>query len=173
MTPDRSSLGLAGALLAAWRENGAARLNWLIVGGFVAIGLVTSLWQVRALSSASALAIFGGAWIVARSIDWAARRASLLARLVPFALGLPFCSIFWAAVAPPQTQSDAVAGSTSCRAPATVGALAALPTSILMAPIDMGSDIEAICSYCSTHFVYTSNLSGPCSPAECELRDLA
>jgi uncharacterized Zn-finger protein len=39
--------------------------------------------------------------------------------------------------------------------------------------IDMGSDIEAICSYCSTHFVYNSNLSGPCLPAECELRDLA
>ena len=39
--------------------------------------------------------------------------------------------------------------------------------------IDMGSDIEAICSYCSTHFIYSSDLSAPCSPAECELRDLA
>jgi hypothetical protein len=155
-----AALGLAGALLAAWRENGAARLNWLIVGGFVAIGLVTSLWQVRALSSASALAIFGGAWIVARSIDWAARRASLLARLVPFALGLPFCSIFWAAVAPPQTQSDAVAGSTSCRAPATVGALAALPTSILMAPIDMGSDILADTSHSVLAAPYHRNNHG-------------
>jgi uncharacterized Zn-finger protein len=38
--------------------------------------------------------------------------------------------------------------------------------------IDMGSDIEAICSYCSTHFVYNSNLSGLCLPAQCELRDL-
>ena len=39
--------------------------------------------------------------------------------------------------------------------------------------IDMGSDGEAICSYCSTRFVYDGNLSGPCSPAECELRDVA
>jgi hypothetical protein len=136
-------LGFAGALVAAWREKGPARVQWLVVGGFVAIGLVTSLWQVRALSSASALATFGGAWVIARSIDWAARNSGLLARFVPFALGLPFCSIFWAAVAPAEAQSDGVSGSMSCRAPATVGALAALPTSLLMAPIDMGSDILA------------------------------
>jgi hypothetical protein len=138
-----AALGFAGALAAAWREKGAARVNWLVVCGFVAIGLVTSLWQVRALSSASAVAIFGGAWIVSRAIDWAARRPGVLAMLAPFALGLPFCSIFWAVVAPAEAQPDAVAGSISCRAPAAVGALAALPTSLLMAPIDMGADILA------------------------------
>jgi uncharacterized Zn-finger protein len=39
--------------------------------------------------------------------------------------------------------------------------------------IDMGSDSEAICSYCSTRFVYDSSLKGPCLPPECELRDVA
>ncbi len=39
--------------------------------------------------------------------------------------------------------------------------------------IDMGSDNEAICSYCSTRFVYDSGLKGRCSPPECELRDVA
>jgi len=39
--------------------------------------------------------------------------------------------------------------------------------------IDMGSDGEAICAYCSTRFVYDSNLDAPCSPTECELRDVA
>jgi uncharacterized Zn-finger protein len=39
--------------------------------------------------------------------------------------------------------------------------------------IDMGSDVEAICSYCSTSFVYDGGLNGPCSPAECELSDVA
>ena len=136
-------LGFAGALLAAWREQGAARVSWLVVGSFVAIGLATSLWQVRALPSASALAIFGGAWIVARSTDWAVRSATLPARLVPFALGLPFCSIFWAAAAPAQPQSDGAEGRVACRTPAAIGALAALPRSVLMAPIDMGSDILA------------------------------
>jgi uncharacterized Zn-finger protein len=39
--------------------------------------------------------------------------------------------------------------------------------------IDMGSDVEAICSYCSTRFVYDGGLNGYCSPAECELSDVA
>jgi uncharacterized Zn-finger protein len=39
--------------------------------------------------------------------------------------------------------------------------------------IDMTSDGEAICSYCSTRFVYDGNLDASCSPAECELRDVA
>jgi uncharacterized Zn-finger protein len=39
--------------------------------------------------------------------------------------------------------------------------------------IDMGSDGEAICSYCSTRFVYDGGLPGLCSPAECELREAA
>jgi len=39
--------------------------------------------------------------------------------------------------------------------------------------IDMGSDNDAICSYCSTRFVYDGSLKGPCSPAECEWREVA
>ena len=39
--------------------------------------------------------------------------------------------------------------------------------------IDMGSDDEAICSYCSTRFVYDGTLCGACEPAECESRDAA
>jgi hypothetical protein len=39
--------------------------------------------------------------------------------------------------------------------------------------IDMGSDGEAICSYCSTRFIYADELNGTCSPAECELREVA
>ena len=39
--------------------------------------------------------------------------------------------------------------------------------------IDMGPDSEAICSYCSTRFVYDGNLNEPCWPADCELRNVA
>jgi uncharacterized Zn-finger protein len=39
--------------------------------------------------------------------------------------------------------------------------------------IDMASGSKAICSYCSTHFVYDSGLKGPCFPAECVLREVA
>jgi len=33
--------------------------------------------------------------------------------------------------------------------------------------IDMGDDTEAVCSYCSTHFIYDASLHGGCVPAEC------
>jgi uncharacterized Zn-finger protein len=39
--------------------------------------------------------------------------------------------------------------------------------------IDMGSDAEAICSYCSTRFVYDDALAGICAPPECELSAVA
>ncbi|HUO54979.1 MAG TPA: zinc-finger domain-containing protein [Rhodoblastus sp.] len=34
--------------------------------------------------------------------------------------------------------------------------------------IDMGADAEAICPYCSTHYVYDASLHGHADPAECE-----
>ncbi|HET6375816.1 MAG TPA: zinc-finger domain-containing protein [Methylocella sp.] len=33
--------------------------------------------------------------------------------------------------------------------------------------IDMGDDNEAVCPYCSTHYVYDAALHGGCEPAEC------
>jgi len=37
----------------------------------------------------------------------------------------------------------------------------------------MGGDAEAICSYCSTRFVYDPTLGSHSSPAECEWRGAA
>ena len=39
--------------------------------------------------------------------------------------------------------------------------------------IDMSHDGEAICSYCSTRFVYDSNLHGSSDPADCEWSPVA
>lgn len=39
--------------------------------------------------------------------------------------------------------------------------------------IDMGDDIEAICSYCSTRFLYDASLGAHSIPAECEWREAA
>ena len=33
--------------------------------------------------------------------------------------------------------------------------------------IDMGDDNDAICPYCSTHYVYDAHLDGGCEPPEC------
>jgi hypothetical protein len=36
--------------------------------------------------------------------------------------------------------------------------------------IDMGASNEAVCPYCSTHFVYDASLHGGADPAECVYR---
>lgn len=138
-------LGLLAALAAAWRSGGASRAAWLIVAAFAAMGLATSAWQVRAISSTAALALFGGVWASAEVTAWAERKKSLLAKAAPVAAVLPFCSMFWAlltAVVAPEP-AHAHAAAEACRSPATIHALDALPKSLLMAAIDMGSDILA------------------------------
>jgi uncharacterized Zn-finger protein len=35
--------------------------------------------------------------------------------------------------------------------------------------IDLGSDGDGVCPYCSTRFVYDATLHAPCAPAECLL----
>jgi uncharacterized Zn-finger protein len=35
--------------------------------------------------------------------------------------------------------------------------------------IDMGSESEAVCPYCSTHYVFDPELRGGCEPAQCAL----
>jgi hypothetical protein len=139
-------LGLLAALLAAWREREATRVNWLIVAAFAAMGVATSLWQVRAISSASALALFGGVFVAAHAMNWAHRQKSVLAKLSPILVVMPFCSTFWAIAAAAAVSQPAEPGKAdpkTCRSPATMQTLAALPKSLLMAPIDMGSDILA------------------------------
>jgi len=37
--------------------------------------------------------------------------------------------------------------------------------------IDMGSDSEAVCPYCSTHFRYDATLVAECDPRECLFDD--
>ena len=37
--------------------------------------------------------------------------------------------------------------------------------------IEMGGDNDAICSYCSTRYLYDASLKDVCSPTDCELSD--
>ena len=141
-------LGLAAALFAAREQQGKARVAWLIVAGFASIGLLTSFWQVRAISSASAMALFGGVFVAARAMDWAQRQKSIFAKLSPILVILSFCSSFWTiiavAAAPTKSHADDDKTASACRSPASIqAALTGLPKSLLMEPIDMGSDILA------------------------------
>jgi hypothetical protein len=142
-------LGFFAALFVAWRKQGDERAVWLIIAGFAGVGIATSLWQVRAISSASVLAVFGGAYVAGRAMAWAHRQENILAKLSPIPVILCFCSSFWAivavtAVAPSKAEAKARTAADDCRGPASIrDALSPLPKSLLMDPIDMGSDILA------------------------------
>jgi hypothetical protein len=136
--------GLAATVVAIWRTRGEARLYWTIIGAFAAIGLVTSLWEIRAIASASACALFGGVWASTLAIDRANRSANLFVKLATLPILLSFCSTFWGALTilvekPAEKEPDSIA----CRSPAAIRVLNTLPKSLLLAPIDLGSDILA------------------------------
>jgi hypothetical protein len=137
-------LGLAAACFAAWRERGPARVDWLIIAAFAAMGLITSAWQVRAVAGASAIALFGGVWVAAKTMDWASRQQSALAKLAPLMAILPFGSFFPAAIAAAvMTAPNIDKGKAECHSAAAIRLLDVLPKSVLMAPIDFGSSILA------------------------------
>jgi hypothetical protein len=142
-------LGFLAALFVAWRKQGDERIVWLIVAGFAGVGVATSLWQVRAISSTSVLAVFGGAYVAGHTMEWAQRQKNILAKLSPIPVILCFCSSFWAIVAVAAVTTSAAdakvrTAADDCRRPASIrDALSPLPKSLLMDPIDMGSDILA------------------------------
>jgi hypothetical protein len=137
-------IGLGAACLAAWRERDPLRVDWLIIAAFAAIGLITSAWQVRAVASASAIALLGGVWVAAKATDWASDKQSALAKLAPVIAILPFCSFFPAVIAAAAVTAPSVEeGKTECYSSAAIRSLDALPKSLLLAPIDLGSNILA------------------------------
>ena len=137
-------LGLGAACLAAWRERGPSRVDWLIIAAFAAMGLITSAWAVRAVASTSAIALLGGVWVATKAIDWAARKQSALAKLAPLMAILPFCSFFPAMIAAAAMTAPGIKeGNAECEGAAAVRLLGALPKSLLMAPIDFGSNVLA------------------------------
>jgi hypothetical protein len=143
-------LGLGTALVAAWRARDAKREIWLIVAAFAAVGFLTALWQLRALPSASAIALLGGAWLSAQVVTWTERRTSLIDKPAIILAILPFCSAFWGIVeslatpAPPdKSDKPAIMDAGACRSQATILTLDKLPKSLIMAGIDMGAEILA------------------------------
>jgi hypothetical protein len=160
-------LGFGAALIAAWRARDARRKIWLIVAAFATIGFLTALWQLRALPSASAIALLGGAWLSAQVVTWTERRTSLIDKPAIILAVLPFCSAFWGIVeslaAPaPSDISDkpAIVDAGACRSQATILTLDKLPKSLIMAGIDMGAEILAYTDHAVLAAPYHRNNHG-------------
>ena len=139
-------LGLLGIAAACLCESGVARRRWLALLAFALAGALATLWQVRVLASLAPLALTGGVYAV--HAVWRALRTRLEPlplQAMAVALGLPFCSLFWAVAAPaanwPATAAPDV--SETCLANASYAPLAALGSATVLGPVDMGAHLLA------------------------------
>ncbi len=146
--------GLLGIALAIAGDR-KARAQWFVVAGFGGVGVLAACWQVRAATSAAPILILGGAWAVMRIAEMTRDASGNIQPLLPLAASLPFVTIFWAQVATIKVSSPATAAvaatpsnsaaisSEACYETASLRALNALPTSLLLNQIDHAGYILA------------------------------
>jgi hypothetical protein len=161
-------VAFAVALCRALPSGGARRLPWAVAAALLAVPLLLSLYEVRTLQLANALAIpVLAAWLgqAAAQLPVGAsprRRALLLA--VPFLLTMPIAhlGLGWVAmkglsiasagrVGPierPDAPRDVVAGLTraekDCIDPASAALFASVPKGLVLAPVFYGPSVLAI-----------------------------
>ncbi len=137
--------GAVATLIGLWRHRRRDPAPWLVVTGLVSIGLAGTFWQIRVASSLSPLALLGGAWAVAATLDLAQARNRAVYAVLPFVcLGL-FSSLAWAMVpvGAPAKPGTPGADPESCRVSAALAPLAAFPAVTAFAPIDAGAHLLA------------------------------
>lgn len=134
------ALGLCGLAAALLRTSGIARLRFVCLALVSAIGLAMAFWQVRVLSSVSAIALVGGLWL-AMSVRRAmlARGHEALASL-SLCLVLPFTATGVSLLLPAEAAAPTGGPSlAACLAPSAFAPLASLPPGRVVAPVDAGS----------------------------------
>jgi hypothetical protein len=135
------ALGFAASLAAVLREQGLARLRWLLVAAISALAVALSCWMIRVIGFASPIALLGGAWCIVRLYDVLTRTRWRAAAMLAFVLILPFSSVGWALVLTQDPQAAARAERAACLASAAFVPLAELPPGVVLAPIDAGSHL--------------------------------
>jgi hypothetical protein len=153
------ALGLAASIAAAWREEGARRLQWMMVAATVLTGVLMSLWLVRVLSSVGPIAPLGGVWAVMQFNAWLVQGGRRKAAVWSFALLLPFASIPWA-LALGSDETSSKKNSENCHATSAFAPFAALPPGLILAPIDAGSHLLAFTSHSVLAAPYHRNNHG-------------
>ncbi len=138
------ALGFAAAIAAVVREDGLARLRWLLVAIICGIGVALSCWMIRVIGFTGPIALLGGAWCIVRLHDTLMTTRWRAAAMLAFVLVLPFSPIGWALAL---TQDSAAArreGRAACLASPAFAPLAELPPGLVLAPIDAGSHLLAL-----------------------------
>jgi hypothetical protein len=137
-------LGFAAVVAAAFREEGLARLRWLVVAALGALGLALSCWMIRVIGSVSPITLLGGAWCIVRAQEILAATRWREMAMLAFVLVLPFSSIGWALVLAQDSGAVKRADRTACLASPAFAPLAELPPGLVLAPIDAGSHLLAL-----------------------------
>lgn len=164
-------LALAVTASALIRGDAAQRQKWIAYACFLAIAVVVALVQVRAGRFATSLAVPAGATLIVAARALYLRRSSigsilgLVGSWIGFAgLGLALIAGTAMALATPDDPAP-VAGTAAldeadCRQPAAFTALAALPATRIMSPIDLGSHILLFTPHAVVAAPYHRNQDG-------------
>ncbi|MBB6426372.1 hypothetical protein [Sphingopyxis sp. JAI128] len=147
-------VGLAGSWLA-WSAaaDDAGRRNWTTVIVALAAAGGLSLLVMRSVSTAHLFALPGSAWLGLRIWDRARTIASTVPRIlasVGAALTLPLLGgaaaaallgLVFAEVRDDENNSEGAEAERACLAPPVTAALARLPTTTILTPIDLGAPL--------------------------------
>lgn len=135
------ALGLAGALVFAWRTQGLAQRRWLLTAAVIAVGLAAGLWQLRVFSSVTPLAMAPLAAAIVALVERPRVSVALRAPLAGFIAIL--VSPIGLALALPSGDDSEADGERACLAPQALAPLAALPPTRVLGSFDLGSHILA------------------------------
>lgn len=144
---------LAVIVAALKLVGGPERPKWIAYACFLAVAVIVALVQVRAARFATSLAVPAGATLIVAARALYLRRPSigsilgLVGGWIGFAgLGLALVAGMTMALTSPDEPNAAIAASPAtteadCRQPSAFTALAALPATNVMTPIDLGSHL--------------------------------
>jgi hypothetical protein len=163
---------IAALAVTAWivrKQTGERRIDWLVLGGFLAVALLMTLMQIRGARLAALFAIPPGVWLIgeARSIYLARQR------LTP-ALGMVASWLLFAGIAqfgfaaalsaglagPARAAAPAQPAQKNCTDPRSFAELAALPSGRVIAPEGLGPYILYYTPHSIVSAGYHRNLDG-------------
>jgi hypothetical protein len=138
------AIGLGWAF-AALRKGDGLHSPWMPLLLFALAGCVGAAWQVRVLPPLAIVAVpglaFGVVSVYRRLRAWSPPWRYAMASLVMAAGLTPAWSLALAALPVGKGPKTTIAGTRACLARANIERLAALPTGLVLAPIDLGAHL--------------------------------
>ncbi len=132
--------GAAALAMAAVLERGLVRTRYIALLALTLVGCATACYMVRAISSVSPLAIFGGVWAATRLYQRNGQDSLLAAILLPLTLA-PFTVVTWVLLSPVEKRVEEKAQDKTlegCISQKSYAPLDGLPPGLVLALPDLG-----------------------------------